>query len=256
MFEMVLLFLFAFLAGFIKAMVGGGGLIQLPAMFILLPQLGLAQTLATNKTASFLGTSVSAVKYMKRVTIDWGHLTPALLAAFVGSFSGALLVSHVHKEQFMPVIICILLLVLVYTIFRKNFGLHHQQKSLTKIRYYVYAIATGLCIGFYDGLIGPGTGSFFVFAFISLFGYDFLHASANAKIINCITNISALIFFFVKGSIIWEIAIPVGVSNMLGNYTGAQFALKKGSRYIRVFFIVVVSLLITKLAYEHLRDHF
>ena len=250
--EMALLFFFAFLAGFIEAMVGGGGLIQLPAMFLLQPNLTLAQTLATNKTASFLGTTVSAVKYMKRVTIDWSHLTPALLAAFVGSFSGALLVSHVHKEQFMPVIIGILILVLIYTILRRNFGLHHQQKTLTTVRYYAYAIGTGLMVGFYDGLIGPGTGSFFVFAFISLFGYDFLHASANAKIINCITNISALIFFFIKGNILWEIAIPVGVSNMLGNYIGAHFALKKGSGFIRVFFIIVVSLLIMKLAYDYL----
>ena len=241
---------FAFLAGYIDAMVGGGGLIQLPAMFWLQPQATLAHTLATNKAASFMGTSVSAIQYIRKVDIDWQHLTPAIISAFIGSFSGALLVSYVHKEDFMPVIIFVLMLVLVFTIIRKELGLHHKVKPLTPARYYLYAIATGAGIGFYDGLIGPGTGSFLVFAFIMLFGYDFLHASANAKVINCVTNISALGFFFIKGFIVWNIAIPVGLSNMAGNYVGSHVAMKKGSGYIRVFFIVVVLMLLLRLCYD------
>ncbi len=247
----LLLCCFAFLAGFIDAMVGGGGLIQLPAFFILMPQLSLVQTLATNKTASFFGTSVSAYRYIKRVDIDWSHLKPAIIAAFIGSFSGALLVSFIHKEQFMPFIICILALVLLYTVFKKELGLHHVDKSLTKSKYYTYAICTGGIIGFYDGLIGPGTGSFLIFAFVVLFGYNFLHASANAKVINCITNISALSFFIIKGNVQWHIAIPVGAANMLGSYAGSHLALKKGSGFIRIFFIIVVLALIIKLGYDH-----
>ncbi len=253
---LLILCLFAFLAGFIDAVVGGGGLVQLPAMFIIFPHLSAAhtlmQTLATNKTASFFGTSVSAVKYIKKVKIDWKHLTPALVFAFIGSFGGALMVSFVHKEQFMPFIICILVLVLLYTIFKRQLGLHHVDKNLTQRKAFLLSLGTGLIIGFYDGLIGPGTGSFFVFAFVVLFGYNYLHASANAKIINCVTNISALSFFLAKGQIIWSVAIPVAAANMAGNYVGSHIALKKGSSFVRIFFIVVVTGLIATLCYKQI----
>jgi uncharacterized protein len=249
---LLLLCFFAFLAGFVDAMVGGGGLIQLPAMFLLQPQLSLLQTLATNKTASFFGTSVSTVKYLRRVEINWKHLSPAIVSAFAGSFGGALLVSYIHKEQFMPFIICVLFLVLLYTIMKKHLGLHHIDKQLSQARYLTYAISMGLVIGFYDGLIGPGTGSFLIFSFVLLFGYNFLHASANAKVINCVTNIAALSFFLMQDGIVWTIALPVGAANMLGSYIGAHFALKKGSGFIRIFFIVVVLALILKLGYDYL----
>ncbi len=241
----------AFFAGSVDAMVGGGGLIQLPAFFILQPQLNLIQTLASNKTASFLGTLTATVRFVKRVKIDWRHLLPAIISAFVGAFSGALMVSFIHKDQFMPFIITSLVLVLAYTVFRKNMGLHHNVKQLTATRYYIYAIGTGGLIGLYDGMIGPGIGSFLIFAFIVLFGYDFLHASANAKIINCVTNFSALSFFLAKGAIVWDIALPVAAANMMGNYIGSHIALKKGSGFIRVFFILVVLALIIKLGYDY-----
>ncbi|MBN9483241.1 MAG: hypothetical protein BGO70_00525 [Bacteroidetes bacterium 43-93] len=249
--SLILLCFFAFLAGIIDAMVGGGGLVQLPAFFVLMPQLSLVQTLASNKTASFLGTSVSAYRYIKRVPINWRHLTPAIITAFVGSFCGALLVSFIHKEQFMPFILTALILVLIYTVFKKELGLHHVDKSLSNTRYYAYAIGTGVIIGFYDGLIGPGTGSFLIFAFVVLFGYNFLNASANAKVINCVTNISALSFFIASGNVQWHLAIPVGIANMAGSYTGSHFALKKGSGFIRLFFILIVLALIVKLAYDY-----
>jgi uncharacterized membrane protein YfcA len=248
----LLLCCFAFIAGFIDAIVGGGGLIQLPAYFILQPQLSLIQTLACNKTASFMGTIVATVRYVKKVKIDWRPLRPAIVSAFIGSFSGALLVSFIRKEQFMPFIICALLLVLVYTMLNKKLGLHHQQKTMSNTRYYLFAVGTGGIIGFYDGLIGPGTGSFIIFAFIVLFGYDFLYANANAKLLNCVTSIAALIFFLIKGSIVWRIALPVAASNMAGNYLGAHVAFKKGSGFIRLFFIVVVLALIAKLSYDYL----
>lgn len=243
---------FAFLAGFVDAMVGGGGLIQLPALFILQPHLSLVQTLATNKTASFFGTSVAATRYIKHVKIDWKHLTPAIIAAFFGSFCGAILVSFIHKEQFMPFIICILSLVLIYTIFKKELGLHKIHKSLTDTQHIVFAAATGGILGLYEGLIGPGTGSFLIFAFIVVFGYDFLHASANAKIINVVANIGALSFFIFKGFVVWSIALPVAAANMAGNYAGSHVAIKKGSAFIRVFFILIVTALIIKLGYDYL----
>lgn len=252
MLTLVALCCFAFLAGFVDAMVGGGGLIQLPALFILQPHLSLVQTLATNKTASFMGTFIAAVQYIKKVKIDWRHLIPIIICAFTASFTGALLVSHVHKEQFMPFIIIMLSVVLVYTIFKKELGLHHTVKDLGKKRYYLYAIGTGLILGFYEGLIGPGTGSFLIFAFVVLFGYNFLHASANAKIINCVANIGALSLFVTQGNVMWPIAIPIGIANMVGNYTGSHVAIKKGSAFVRIFFILVVTALIIKLGYDYL----
>lgn len=250
---LALLCLFAFLAGFVDAMVGGGGLIQLPAFFILMPQYSLVQTLATNKTASFFGTSVAAYRYMRRVALDWKELLPAMLAAFTGSLGGALLVSRIHKEQFMPFIITALIAVLLYTIFKRDLGMHTVAKDHASRRALLYALLTGLVIGFYDGLIGPGTGSFLMFAFVVVFGNNFLTASAKAKILNCVTNVSALIFFFIKGHIQWQIALPLGAANMLGNYAGSHMALKKGSGFIRVFFIAIVSALILKLGYDYWR---
>jgi hypothetical protein len=242
--------LFAFLAGFVDAMVGGGGLIQLPAFFLFQPQLPLLQTLATNKTASFAGTSLSAFHYLKTVQLNWRELIPGIVAAAIGAFSGAKLVSYVHKEQFTPFLIVVLGLVLLYTLIKKNLGLHSTH-TLDPGKHLVYSIATGLAIGLYDGCIGPGTGSFLVLIFVLVFGYTFVHAAANAKILNCVTNAAALSFFAVKGAIVWSIALPVAASNMLGNYAGTKLALRKGSGFIRIFFLLVVSALLTKLSYDY-----
>lgn len=252
MLTIIALCCFAFIAGFVDAVTGGGGLIQLPALFILQPQLGLVQTLATNKTASFSGTSVSAYRYFKKVDISWRYLSPAILSALMASFFGALLVSYIHKEQFMPFIICVLAFVLVYTIFKKQLGMHHMVKDLTPVKYYVFSIAVGGVLGLYEGLIGPGTGSFLIFAFVTLFGYDFLHASANAKIINVTANIGALAFFIFKGFVVWSIVIPIAAANMLGNYAGSHMAIKKGSGFVRIFFIGVSVALIIKLGLDYL----
>lgn len=249
---LIALCFFAFLAGFVEAVVGGGGLIQLPAMFLFMPELSLLQTLATNKTANFLGTTVSAIQYTRKTDVSLRHLTPIIVAAFISSFCGAILVSHIAKEQFMPIIVAVLSIVLLYTIFKKQLGVVATDKQLTNIQYYLYGISMGLVLGMYDGLIGPGTGSFLVFGFIILFGFDFLHASANAKVINVVTNIAALSFFIARGGVIWRIALPLALANMLGNYLGAHMAIKKGNGFVRGFFIVMVLILIVKLAYDYL----
>lgn len=249
---MAFLCLFAFLAGFVDAMVGGGGLIQLPAFFLFLPQLTLVQTLATNKTASFAGTSLSAFHYLKKVKLSWKALLPGIAAAATGAFCGALLVSFVHKEQFTPVLVMVLALVLAYTLFNKKMGLHSTH-TLSPAQHLWYSIGTGLIIGLYDGCIGPGTGSFLVFAFVLVFGYTFVQAAANAKVLNCVTNAAALTFFVIKGAVMWKIALPVAAANMLGNYAGTKLALRKGSGFIRVFFLIVVLGLLVKLGWDYSR---
>ena len=151
----------------------------------------------------------------------------------------------------MPVIIVVLSIVLLYTIIKKELGLHIGNKNISKVKYYIYTICTGSIIGLYDGLIGPGTGSFLVFAFIILFGFNFLQASANAKVINVVTNIAALSFFIYRGAVLWSIALPIALANMLGNYIGTHIAIKKGSSFVLLFFIAVVATLIAKLAYDY-----
>lgn len=252
---LIILCLFAFLAGLVDALVGGGGLIQLPAFLILFPQLSLVQTLASNKTASFLGTCVATFRYVRRVPFSWLQLLPALSAAFVGSLSGALLAHQLHKEQFMPIIIGALAGVLGYTIFKKDFGLLQVPKGYSRRKASQLGLFTGLGIGFYDGLIGPGTGSLLMFAFVAVFGNDFLTASAKSKVLNCVTNLSALLFFFSQGHILWAYALPVGACNMLGSYAGAHLALKKGSGFVRLFFIIIVSALILRLGYDYWRAY-
>ncbi|MBL7717741.1 MAG: TSUP family transporter [Flavipsychrobacter sp.] len=251
MLTLVALCFFAFLAGFVDAMVGGGGLIQLPALFILQPQLALTQTLATNKMANFMGTLVAAARYLNRTKPNWGLLAPALPAAFSGSLCGALLVHWINdKSVFLPIIICALAAVLLYTVYQRELGLHPKDKPLSKAKGYVYGVSIGLAIGLYDGVIGPGTGSFLIFAFIVVYGNDFLHASAHAKIVNCVTNIAALALFICKGAVVWSTALPMAAANMLGSYAGAHIALQKGSKLVRVFFIVVVTALIVKLVLD------
>ncbi len=247
---MVYLCIFAFIAGFVDAVVGGGGLIQLPAMFLFQPQLSLIQSLGTNKTASFAGTALSTVHYLKKTKLRWKELIPGILAAAIGAFSGALLVSYVHKEQFTPFLIVVLSLVLVYTFFNKKMGLHATH-TLSPRKHLYFSILTGLIIGLYDGCIGPGTGSFLVFIFVLLFGYTFVHAVTNAKVLNCVTNAAALSFFLIKGAVVFPIALPVAAANMLGNYAGTKLALRKGSGFIRVFFLLVVSALLIRLSYDY-----
>ncbi len=243
---MLALCLFAFLAGFVDAMVGGGGLIQLPAFLLFMPQLSLVQTLATNKTASFAGTGLSTFHYLKRVTLNWRELVPGITAAATGAFGGALLVSFIHKEQFTPFLLIVLTLVLIYTLLKKDLGLQSTH-TLSPRKHFWYSIATGLVIGVYDGCIGPGTGSFLVFAFVLIFGYTFVQAAANAKVLNCVTNAAALSFFIAKGAVVWGIALPVAAANMLGNYAGTKLAVRNGSGFIRGFFLIVVSALLLKL---------
>ncbi len=250
--SMLALCLFAFVAGFVDAMVGGGGLIQLPAFFLFQPHLSLTQTLATNKTASFAGTSLSAFHYLRKVKLNWKELIPGIISAAAGAFSGALLVSLVHKEQFTPFLIAVLALVLVYTLLNKKLGLHSTH-TLSPQKHLGYSIAAGLVIGLCDGCIGPGTGSFLVFVFVLAFGYTFVHAAANAKVLNCVTNAAALTFFLMKGAIVWHLALPAAASNMLGNYAGTKLALRKGSGFIRIFFLLVVIALLLKLSYDYFR---
>ena len=254
--DAALLGFFAFLAGFIDSVVGGGGLIQIPALLLLLPPdlaAGVAGVLGTNKFSSICGTSMAVAQYARKVRINWEAITPAAVSAMICAFAGARLATRLNPEVMKPMILVALVLVALYTYAKKDFGALHKPHLTPAKEVAVGIVSCGL-IGFYDGLFGPGTGSFLIFAFIGLFGFDFLTASANAKVINLGTNLAAVSYFAFTGNVYWKYAIAMAACNVIGNLLGARMAILKGNKFVRVFFLVVVSALIARLAWQMISD--
>lgn len=247
---MILLGLAAGVAGWVDAVVGGGGLVQLPALMVAFPQAGTAQLLATNKLGSICGTSVSSATYLRRIKPDRKTALPLAVAAFVGSMAGAAVASHIPRSAFNPIILVVLIAVGGYTLFKPSMGQIENLRHDGKRRHYVTAALIGLAIGFYDGALGPGTGSFFVFALVSLLGYAFLEASAKAKLANWATNAASLVIFIPAGAVQWKVGLLLGLANLAGGYLGARTAVSKGAGFVRVVFMVVVGAFILKIGYD------
>jgi uncharacterized protein len=244
----VLLLVAALLAGWVDAVVGGGGLLQLPAL-LLVPGVSPLQALATNKLAGIMGTSVSAAVFYRRVQPGLRTAAPMAVAALLGAAAGAGLASALPGEVITPVVLVALVLVAVWTVARPAAGLVTRLRH-SGARHVVIATALGLGIGFYDGLVGPGTGSFLVIGLVGLLGYAFLEASANAKIINAVTNLGALAVFAAQGAPLWTLGLLMGVANILGAYVGASMAVARGSGFVRLVFLVVVGALILRLGWD------
>jgi len=249
MFDFTLLACAAFVAGLVDAVVGGGGLIQIPAIFAVFPKEVPATLLGTNKLAAVFGTAVAAAKYSRRVTVAWSTAAPAAIAAFALSFVGAWTVTRVPGDFVRSLLPLVLLAVAVYTFKKKDLGeIHAPRHSGMTER--LLAIGVGAAIGFYDGFFGPGAGSFLIFLFVRFFGFDFLGASAAAKIVNVACNVSALIWFGYSGHLLLQLAALMAVCQIAGSLVGTRLALKHGSGFVRKLFLVVVSLLIVKSAYD------
>lgn len=245
---LLLLLLAAFAAGWIDAVVGGGGLLQLPAL-LLVPGLSPVQALATNKLGSIFGTSTSALTYYRRAPPDLRTALPMAAVALVGSFGGASIAAALPVAVFKPVIVVALITVATITVLRPALG------ASTSLRFsghahYRAAIAVGLAIGVYDGVLGPGTGTFLVIAMVSLLGYDFVQASAKAKIVNFSTNLGALLYFAPHGAVLWGLGLLLGIANTSGSYLGSRMAISQGTRFIRTVFLVVVAALIVKVGHD------
>jgi uncharacterized protein len=247
--DIVLLGVAAFIAGFVDAVVGGGGLIQLPALLILFPHIAIATLFGTNKLASIAGTSVAAIQYARRIAIPWGSVLPGAIAAGIFSFLGARVVQFLQPSLLRPLILALLVGVGLYTYLKKDFGAAQQPKVAVQYRMIVTILAGGI-IGFYDGFFGPGTGSFLIFAFIGVLGFDFLKASASAKVLNWATNFSALLAFASAHQVLYSLALPMAVFNVAGSLCGARLAILKGNAFIRVLFLSIVSVLVIKLIYD------
>jgi uncharacterized protein len=247
--EIILLCAVAFTAGFVDAIVGGGGLIQMPAGLVLLPQYPVATVIGTLKVPAISGTSLAAFEYAKKVQLNRRLLPLMMLLACIASFTGSYLLMQVSNSFMKPLLLAVLVVVAFYTYTNKNFGIHEEREH-TPRQEVLYAVIISLSIGLYDGFIGPGAGSFLVLAFISIFGFDFLKASAHAKFVNLATNFGSIVLFAMKGKMIYAIALPMAVCNALGGWLGARLAILKGNKFIRMFFLAVVCITIVRFAYD------
>ena len=243
---LVLLGLAGLSAGFVDAVVGGGGLIQLPALLIGLPSAQPVNILATNKLSSICGTTVSSATYYRRIRPDPRTFGPLMACAFVGSVGGAFIGSHISASAFDPIVLVVLIVVGGYVAFRPGLG-EITELRFGRTRHTWTAMATGLVIGCYDGALGPGTGSFFVITLVGLLGYSFLEASAKARLANWATNLAALCVFVPQGDVLWKVGLVMGACNLVGGYLGARTAVARGAAFVRVFFIVVVSAFIVRI---------
>ncbi|MEO7069056.1 MAG: TSUP family transporter [Nostocoides sp.] len=235
-----------FLAGWVDAVVGGGGLIQLPALLLGVPGATPAQLLATNKLGSICGTTASSVTYYRRVRPDLRTAIPMAVVAFLGAVIGAVIGLHIPKSAFNPIIFVLLIVVGAYTLLKPRLG-GETALRFAGHRHTALAMVVGFKIGVYDGALGPGTGSFLVFALVGLMGYAFLEASAKAKIANAATNLGALVVFLPGGHVMWPVALVLAVTNPLGGYLGARTAVKLGSGFVRGVFIAVVCAFVVRI---------
>lgn len=247
--DIILLCMVAFAAGFVDAIVGGGGLIQTPAGLVLLPQYPVATVIGTLKLPAFCGTGIAAYQYSKKVSLNRRLLPLMMVLAAMASFTGSYLLTQMSNRFMKPLLLCVLIVVAIYTYSNKKFGTH-TEKTHSLRRQWLYALLISLVIGLYDGFIGPGAGSFLILAFISLLGFDFLKASAYAKFVNAATNLGSISLFVITGKMIYAIALPMAVCNAFGGWLGARLAILKGNKFIRIFFLVVVCVTIIRFGYD------
>ena len=247
--DVLLVSLASALAGFIDAIVGGGGLVLVPALFATYPLAHPATLLGNNKSASVWGTSWSTWQYSRRIDLRWSAVVPGAGAALIGAWLGAWAVTAIDPTFLRRALPVVLLLVLIYTLARKDMGREHAPRWVGRTEASAFAVL-GLVLGFYDGFFGPGTGSFLVFALVRVLGYDFLNASAHAKVLNTASNLAALLLFALKGHVWWHIAFYLAVANVMGSWLGTRLALKHGAGFVRWVFVLVVSALIVKTGWD------
>lgn len=247
---MVGLLLAAFIAGWVDAVVGGGGLIQLPSMLIGLGEQTPVATIAgTNKLAAAAGTGVATATYLRRIRPGWASALPLMACAWLGSTLGAQLVQLLSRAAFTPIVLVVLVVVGTYTVRRPGLGLEQSLKHHGAAHSLRLALL-GLVIGLYDGFIGPGTGTFFVIGLVAVLGYGFLEASVLAKLANLTTNVAAITVLGLSGHVLWGLGGAMAVANLTGGFLGARMAVRHGNAFVRRVFLLVVGLLALKLAWD------
>jgi uncharacterized membrane protein YfcA len=245
-----LLIVAAIFAGWVDAVVGGGGLIQLPALLVAFPTAPPALMLGTNKMASVCGTTTSAITYARKIKLEHRLLWPTVGLALLGSGAGAVAALAVSASALKPIIIAVLLAVLVLVIVRPQMGLEPQPKLRTPLRGAALMLTAGVGVAFYDGIIGPGTGIFLSIAFTTIIGFDYITAAAHTKVVNAATNIGGVTVFALQGNVWWVLGLTMGAGCMLGAWFGARTAMARGSGFVRVVLVVVVLALLARLSWD------
>ena len=244
-----LLFLAMFSAGFVDAIAGGGGLIQTPAMLLAFPNNNPVSVVRTSKTAAFFGTTTAAIKYRKSIKTDPKLLIAMVIPAFIGASCGALLASHISAQSFKSAIFFMMIAIFIYTLIKPDLGKGQVEEQSDKKLMYIGG-AAAFVIGFYDGLIGPGTGTMLMIFLVAVMGFAFVGASAIAKVVNAMTNLASIIVVGLRVGILWKIGLFLAIANLAGGYVGSHIAIKKGSGFVRIFYLIVTGLLIMRLGYS------
>lgn len=243
------LIIIGFLAGLMDAAVGGGGLLQIPALFNILPGTPVPTVLGVGKVASFSGTVTATWQYVRKIPLPWKMLLPAAVLAFIASYLGAKSVAFFPTEYMKPIMLVIMIVMCFYTFLKKDLGQFQRTAKLTR-KETLWGLFFGALIGFYDGIFGPGTGSLLAFIFVRFYGYDFLTANASGKVINTTTNFAALTFFVPHGHVVWAWAVPLAVANLCGGIIGARLAIRGGTKFLRYGFMCLLVLIIGKFAWD------
>lgn len=246
---LTLLCLIAFVAGFVDSIVGGGGLIQTPLSLSLLPNLPIANVVGSLKIPAFSGTALAVSQYINKIKVNWKLFVIMAITAFCSAYLGSFLLTIVKNDFMKPLLLVVLIGIGLFTFLKKDLGISNSVK-ISKKKQIILGIIISIIIGLYDGFIGPGTGTFFVIAFVTLLKMDFLSANTHAKLVNLATNFGSICLFILKGKMIWSIAIPMAIFNGLGGYVGSKFALKKGNKMIRKFLMAIILFSIVRFGWE------
>ncbi len=247
--NLILLGVAMFASGFIDAIAGGGGLIQTPAMLLSFPDRNPVEVVATSKTAAFFGTTTAAIQYRKFIKTDPKLLIAMVIPAFIGSGIGAHLASRISAGSYKSSLFFVMIAIFFYTLVKPELGKEHVEKHSPQKLMVIGSVAAFI-IGFYDGLIGPGTGTILMIALVALMGFAFVGASAIAKVVNATTNLASIIVVGLTIGVMWKLGLVLAVANLAGGYMGSHMAIKKGSSFIRIFYLIVTGLLILRLGYS------
>ncbi|MDA2814856.1 TSUP family transporter [Nocardiopsis sp. RSe5-2] len=249
---LALLLAAAMAAGWVDAVVGGGGLLLLPVLLVAFPNAPVAPLLGTNKLTAVFGTASAAAAYARKVRLRHRLVWPAAGLALLGAGAGAALAGAISSDALRPIVMLVLAAVLVTVIVRPALGASADTARFTPRRIAAAVLVAGAGVAFYDGLIGPGTGTFLIIAFTAVTGMDFVSASASAKIVNTATNVGALAVFAANGDVLWAMGLALAACNVAGAQIGARMALRRGAGFVRAVLVVVVAALLAKLAWEWL----
>lgn len=250
--DLLILLPLTFVGAMLNASVGGGGLVLVPGMFTLYPAAAPATLLATEKCAAVTGMATATLQYARRIQLPWRMLLLTAGTAFCGSHLGARAIALLPSHWVRPFVVVLLIVMLLYTWFRPDFGKQDRHVPVSR-RDLARGVLMGTAIGFYEGFFGPGAGSFLIFLFVKVFHFDFMRATASAKVVNMATNLGALAYFIPAGMVMFHLALPMMVAMIAGSVAGSHLAMKGGNHWLRRLFLVLVLSLLTKMVSDLLR---